>query len=390
MKFFHLSDLHIGKQLHHYNLREDQEAVLSQVADYAGSLHPDAILIAGDVYDRSVPSAEAVTVFDEFLTRLSKIDPVIPILIISGNHDSAERLEYASAILKRHQIYLAGAAPKDETEYLKKVTLTDEYGEADFYLMPFLKPSYVRNVFKDEIPETYTDAVAGLIRREGIDYKNRRNVLVSHQFYTGEAGGIAGPSTCESETFAVGGLENVDIKAVAGFDYVALGHLHGPQNVGGPNIRYCGTLLKYSVSECRHEKTLTAVTLGEKGTEPKIELLPIHPLRDVKKKSGKLEDLISQADEGERNDYISVTLTDEIDPYKPKDQLEKVFSHVLEVRVDNMRTRNKLRELDEELSMKDPIENFAEFFQEMQGRKPNEQEMDVMLGIFEDVLGEPL
>ena len=125
MKFFHLSDLHIGKQLHHYNLREDQEAVLSQVADYAGSLHPDAILIAGDVYDRSVPSAEAVTVFDEFLTRLSKIDPVIPILIISGNHDSAERLEYASAILKRHQIYLAGAAPKDETEYLKKVTLTD-------------------------------------------------------------------------------------------------------------------------------------------------------------------------------------------------------------------------------------------------------------------------
>ena len=132
------------------------------------------------------------------------------------------------------------------------------------------------------------------------------------------------------------------------------------------------------------------MTLGEKGTEPKIELLPLHPLRDVKKKSGKLEDIISQADEGERNDYISVTLTDEIDPYKPKEQLEKVFSRVLEVRVDNMRTRNKLRELDEELSMKDPIENFAEFFQEMQGRKPNEQEMNVMLGIFEDILGEPL
>lgn len=186
MKFFHLSDLHIGKQLHHYNLREDQEAVLMQVAEYAGSIRPDAVVIAGDIYDRSVPSAEAVTVFDEFLTRLSAITPAIPVLIISGNHDSAERLEYASAILKRHQIYLAGTAPRDETEHLKKVTLEDEYGEVDFYLMPFLKPSHVRNVFRDEAPQTYTDAVAGILGREEIDYENRRNVLVSHQFYTGK------------------------------------------------------------------------------------------------------------------------------------------------------------------------------------------------------------
>lgn len=390
MKFFHLSDLHIGKQLCHYNLREDQEAILSQVVDYAGSLHPDAIIIAGDVYDRSVPSAEAVAVFDEFLTRLSKIDPVIPILIISGNHDSAERLEYASAILRRHQIYVAGSAPKGEADYLKKVTLTDEYGEADFYLMPFLKPSYVRNVFEDEIPETYTDAVAGLLKREEIDYKNRRNVLVSHQFYTGEAGGNPGPVTCESETFTVGGLENVAAGTVADFDYVALGHLHSPQNVGVPYIRYCGTLLKYSVSECRQEKTLTVVTLREKGEAPRIELLPLHPLRDVKKKVGNLEDIISQAQEEERNDYVSITLTDEVDPYRPKDRLEKVFSHVLEVRVDNARTRNKLKELDEELSMKDPMENFAEFFYEMQGRMPGEQETDVMQGIFERVLGESI
>ena len=160
--------------------------------------------------------------------------------------------------------------------------------------------------------------------------------------------------------------------------------------MGKPYIRYCGTLLKYSVSECSHEKTLTVVTLSEKGEAPRIELLPLHPLREVKKKKGNLKDILEQAEESERGDYISVTLTDELEPYKPKEQLEKVFDHILEVRVDNNRTRTKLLELDEELTMKTPLQNFADFFQEMQGRKPNEQEMDVMLGIFEDVLGEPL
>ena len=397
MKFFHLSDLHIGKQLHHYNLREDQEAVLMQVAEYAGSIRPDAVVIAGDIYDRSVPSAEAVTVFDEFLTRLSAITPAIPVLIISGNHDSAERLEYASAILKRHQIYLAGTAPRDETEHLKKVTLEDEYGEVDFYLMPFLKPSHVRNVFRDEAPQTYTDAVAGILGREEIDYENRRNVLVSHQFYTGEAGGGDSPATCDSEVFSVGGIENVDVSAAAGFDYVALGHLHGPQDIRSrqsadvsidnlPYIRYCGTLLKYSISEYRHEKSLTVVTLGEKGSAPKVELLPIHPLRDVKKKVGNLADILSQAEEKERDDYVSITLTDDVDPYKPKEQLQKVFTHILEVRVDNKRTRQKLKELDEEPGLKDPIENFAEFYQEMQGRELDEKERDVILVVVESIL----
>ncbi len=387
MKFFHLSDLHIGKQLHHYNLAEDQEAALLQIINYAGSLHPDAVIIAGDIYDRSVPSAEAVTMFDEFLTRLSEIVPAIPILIIGGNHDSAERLEYASRILKRRQIYVAGMVPKDETEYLRKVTLEDEYGGVDFYLLPFLKPSYVRNVFGPEAPESYTDAVAGLLTREKIDYKNRRNVLISHQFYTGEAKGEDGPVTCDSETFSVGGLENVDVAVVEDFDYVALGHLHGPQNVGNFHIRYCGTLLKYSVSEYRQEKTLTVVTLKEKGAKPEIELLPVHPLRDVKKKTGNLEEIIRAAGKEEREDYISITLTDEIDPYKPKEQLEKVFTHILEVHVDNLRTRNKLRELDEELSMKDPIENFASFYEEMQGRKMDEEEQKLMLEIFEKASG---
>ncbi len=424
MKFFHLSDLHIGKQLHHYSLREDQEAVLGEIVAYAASIRPDAIVIAGDIYDRSVPSAEAVALFDWFLTRLSEITPAIPILIISGNHDSGERLEYAAEILRKHHIYLAGSAPRDAAERVRKVTLEDAYGEVDFYLLPFMKPSYVRNVFEEDAPETYTDAVGKILERESIDFGNRRNVLVSHQFYTGtikgcvpgnsEGGVNAGkisewesvsdshgisddsertdglrevvyPSICDSEMISVGGIENVDVSAVKDFDYVALGHLHGPQNIVGPHIRYCGTLLKYSVSESGHEKTLTVVTLKDKGDEPLIELMPLHPLRDVRKKTGRLKEIIEQAAEDERGDYISVTLTDEVDPYKPKEQLEKVFDHILEVRVDNMRTRTKLSELDEELVMKDPMENFADFYQEMQGRALNEEEYEMMCQIFEQV-----
>ena len=384
MKFFHLSDLHIGRQLHHYNLREDQERILGEVIDYAELIHPDSIIIAGDIYDKSVPSAEAVSMFDEFLTALSAIEPAIPVLIISGNHDSAERLQYASGILKKHQIHLAGIAPKTQEEYIEKVTLTDEYGEIDFYLLPFLKPAYVRRVFDEDIPETYSEAVRCLIEREKIDFCNKRNVLISHQFYTGKDN----PQTCDSETFSVGGIDNIDIGCVKEFDYVALGHLHGEQSVGMSHIRYCGTLLKYSVSESGHHKSLSVVTLKEKGTSPQIELLPLHPLRDVQKKRGQLEEILKQAEEKEKDDYISITLTDEVEPYKPKEQLEKVFSHILEVRVDNTRTRNKLQELDEELTIKDPLESFADFYQEMQGKEMGEEEQEIMMQILEEAKGE--
>ena len=384
MRFFHLSDLHIGKQLHRYNLREDQEAILEEVVAYAKDLRPDAIIIAGDIYDKSVPSAEAVAVFDEFLTSLSEIAPAIALLIISGNHDSAQRLDYASGILKSHQIYLAGTAPRIEEEHIRKVTLNDEYGEVDFYLLPFLKPSYVRNVFPGEPPQTYGDAVAKLIRREEIDYRGRRNVLVSHQFYTGNEL----PKTCDSETFSVGGIDNVDIGAVKDFDYVALGHLHGVQSVGMPHIRYCGTLLKYSVSESGQEKALTLVTLSQKGVPPKVERLALHPLRDVKKKRGNLAEILEAANEEERDDYVSITLTDEVDPYKPKEQLEEVFDRILEVKADNTRTRNKLREMDEELVLKDPLETFCDFYQEMQGRQLAQEELEIMKKMFDEAKGE--
>ena len=385
MKFFHLSDLHIGKQLHRYNLKEDQQVILKEVITYAKELRPDAIVIAGDIYDKSVPSAEAVNVFDEFLTDLSEITPEIPILIISGNHDSPDRLKYASEILKRHHIYLAGNVPERPEEHIEKVTLHDAYGEVDFYLLPFMKPAYVKNIFVDGTPETYSDAVKEIIKREKIDYKDKRNVLVSHQFYVGEK--AESPETCDSEVFSVGGIDNVDIGSVKEFDYVALGHLHGAQCIGKPEIRYCGTLLKYSISESTQNKSLTVVTLKAKGEKPEIENYPLHPLRDVRKKKGTLDEIIKEAQETEKDDYISITLTDEIDPYKPKEQLERIFSHILEIRVDNQRTRTKLKEMDEELVMKDPFTSFAEFYKEMQGREMNGEEETIMKEIFDKAKG---
>lgn len=386
MKFFHLSDLHIGKQLHHYNLREDQEHILAEVLSYAESIHPDAIVIAGDIYDKSVPSAEAVSLFDEFLTALAKINPVIPVLIISGNHDSAQRLDYASRLLGSHQIYIAGQAPEEDGDFLKKITLCDAFGEVDFWLLPFLKPGYVRKIFGGNVPENYTEAVKQILERENIDF-SRRNVLVSHQFYTGNG---ETPQTCDSEMISVGGIDNVDISAVQEFDYVALGHLHGAQRVGTDRIRYCGTLLKYSVSEATQEKTLCLVELEEKGREPKIQKLPLHPLRDVRRLRGTLEEILAAEDGSGSEDYVSVTLTDEVDPYKPKEQLESKFHHILEVRMDNERTRQKLEFSTEQIKIGTPLETFSDFYREMQGQEISKQEEEILRSILEEMKGEDL
>lgn len=377
MRFFHLSDLHIGKQLHHYSLKEDQEHILGELIEYARKLHPDAVVIAGDIYDKPVPSAEAVTLFDDFLTRLAKIRPQIPVMIISGNHDSADRLRYAAGILKEEKIYLAGSVPQKEEEHIEKVTLKDEWGEVNFFLLPFLKPAYVRRLFEENPPETYSDAVNRLIERENINFKDERNVLISHQFYMGSHL----PETCDSETISVGGLDQIDITGVEPFDYVALGHLHGKQKVKDEHIRYCGTPLKYSVSEASHTKSLTVVTLGEKGKSVKIEEYPLHPLRDVRKITGELKEILKE--ERSPEDYVSITLTDETDPYHPKEQLETVFSKILEVRIDNTRTRTKWMEA-EELVLKTPEENFADFFEKMQGRTMDPEEETLILQILEE------
>lgn len=384
MRFFHLSDLHIGKQFYGYSLLEDQEWILKEILSLVKERKPDAVLIAGDIYDKSVPSAEAVAVLDCFLTELAGIQPSIPVMIISGNHDSPERLAFAGGILENQQVYISGLPPTTPEEYLKKITLEDEWGKVDFWLLPYMKPGYVRRVFPGDEPETCQEAVSRMIDREKLDTE-KRNVILSHQFYI--AGGV-GPKQSDSETIVVGGLDQLDIKCLDGFEYAALGHIHRPQLMGKPSVRYCGTPLKYSVSEWNQEKSLTEVELREKGSQPIITQIPLHPLRDVKIIRGKLESIICEAEKGKSSeekicqDYVSVVLTDEQDPYQPKERLEAIFPQILEVRMDNSRTNSQEWMEKEKDTVTDPREVFQRFFQQMQGRQMDEEEQQILEDVF--------
>lgn len=387
MRFFHLSDLHIGKQFYGYSLLEDQEWILKEILSLVKERKPDAVLIAGDIYDKSVPSAEAVAVLDRFLTDLAGIQPSIPVMIISGNHDSPERIAFAGGILENQQIYISGLPPTTPEEYLKKITLEDDWGEVDFWLLPYMKPGYVRRVFPGDEPETCQEAVSRIIDREILDIE-KRNVILSHQFYI--AGGV-GPKQSDSETIVVGGLDQVEVKCLDRFEYAALGHIHRPQMMGKPSVRYCGTPLKYSVSEWNQEKSLTEVELREKGSQPVITQIPLHSLRDVKIIRGKLENIIFEAEKGKSSeekicqDYVSVVLTDEQEPYQPKERLEAIFPQILEVRMDNSRT-NSQEWLEEGAdTVTDPREVFQRFFQQMQGRQMDEEEQQILEEVFASV-----
>ena len=263
MRFFHLSDLHIGKRLNGYSLQENQEQVLGQIVNYARERHPDAILICGDIYDKTAPSGEAYTLFGWFLEELSRIRPRIPVLIIAGNHDSPERLAYAGSFLEKHRIYLSVMPPSGPEEHLKQIVLEDEEGEVTFWMLPFLKPGYVRRLAEGKEPLSWEGAVRLVLERDQIDF-SKRNVILSHQFYAGEG---RNPETCDSEqaVLLAGGLDQVPASLLEKFDYAALGHLHGAQQAGKPWIRYCGTPYKYSVSEQYHQKAVLEVTLGAKG-----------------------------------------------------------------------------------------------------------------------------
>ena len=369
MKFFHLSDLHIGKQLHRYSMTEEQRDILDQIVALAKEEQPDAVIVAGDIYDSAVPSAESVSLLDHFLTALSELKPQPDIFLIAGNHDSARRLDFASSILARHHVHIAGMPPVREDEFIKRVTLTDAYGEVDFYLLPFVKPSYVRGLFPEETL-TYDLAVRRLLERETL-CEERRNVMISHQFYTA---GASGPSVCDSEVRLVGGIENVDVSVLQPFDYAALGHIHRSQKIGSERYRYCGTPLAYSVSEAGDEKSVTVVELLEKGEAPVLRTLPLTPLRQVRKLVGTLADILAAADACSRDDYVSITLTDEVEAYQPKERLEECFDHILEIRIDNARTRNILS-FTKEMESLDPYEAFCRFFAEINGRELTEQEV---------------
>ena len=375
MKLFHLSDLHIGKLLCGYSLKENQERVLSRIVAYAQEEHPDAILICGDIYDKSAPSGEAYVMFDRFLEALSEIRPRIPVLIIAGNHDSPERLSYASAFLEKHSIYLSVFPPVREDEYLKKITLEDEYGPVDFYLLPFLKPGYLRPLLPEGSAFSYEEAVRFLLSREKID-SGRRNVILSHQFYMA---GQSEPETCDSEVAVAmaGGLDKIDISVLDAFDYAALGHLHGSQKVGRMSARYCGTPYKYSVSEERHHKAVTVVELGKKGEELQLRFLPLSGLQDVRKLRGTLEEVLAAAESaapspsagqssvsGVCHDFVSVTITDEQEPYRIRERLEERYDHLLELRVDNARTRARMAESGTENDpAPEPMEAFRQFYE---------------------------
>ena len=375
MKLFHLSDLHIGKLLCGYSLKENQEQVLSQIVTYAQEEHPDAILICGDIYDKSAPSGEAYVMFDRFLEALSEIRPRIPVLIIAGNHDSPERLSYASAFLEKHSIYLSVFPPVREDEYLKKITLEDEYGPVDFYLLPFLKPGWLRPLLPEGSAFSYEEAVRFLLSREKID-PGRRNVILSHQFYMA---GQSEPETCDSEVAVAmaGGLDRIDISVLDAFDYAALGHLHGSQKVGRLSARYCGTPYKYSVSEEHHHKAVTVVELGKKGEEPQLRFLPLSGLQDVRRLRGTLDEVLAAAESaapspsagqpsvsGVCHDFVSVTITDEQEPYRIRERLEERYDHLLELRVDNARTRARMAESGTENDpAPEPMEAFRQFYE---------------------------
>ena len=385
MKFFHLSDLHIGKQLHGFSLIEDQKYILDQILEMIRERKPDVLLIAGDVYDKSAPSAEAVAVFDGFLTGLAGLENGPAVCINSGNHDSQERLSFGSRLFSSHKIYIAGSTPTREDPEIKKVVFEDEYGKVNIYLLPFFRPYFVREIPGMEDVKTYEETMERLISQAAPDY-SERNVLLCHQFFTG---GGKEPERSDSETVNVGGQDNIDVSAVSKFDYVAAGHIHRPQNIGADHIRYCGSPLKYSVSEAGWEKSVTEVTLGEKGAVS-IETIPLSPLHDVRKIEGTLAVLTASEtlQAADPEDYVSVVLTDEEDLFEPGQALVRAYPRLLEWRVENARTRYEMQDAVCREEKKSVLELFGDFYEQMRGVPMNEKQESVMREIIKAAGGD--
>lgn len=376
MIFLHLSDLHIGKTVNGFSMLDEQRYVFRQVIGYVETEKPDAVLIAGDVYDRAVPGVEAVRLFDDFLTSLAAED--VAVLLISGNHDSPERLNYASRLLSERKLHLCGVFGG----ILQSVTLEDDYGEVDFWLLPFIKPSGVRGMFSDKEIESYTDAITAALDSVDIDY-SRRNVLLSHQFYT--AAGVT-PIRSESEINPVGGLDAVDSTVLSRFDYVALGHLHGVQNSGN-NARYAGSPVKYSFSEWNQNKSVTLVALREKS-DIEIITLPLTQLHDMRELKGSLEILTSDEilTQGNREDYLRIILTDEEDIIDPMGKLRSVYPNVMALDFENSRTNLDVSAVPlgaEQIETLSTYDLFSEFFLEFSGAVMTEAQAEIVRELLE-------
>ena len=336
MKFFHLSDLHIGLRLINRDLSEDQTYILEQIVRLAGEEKPDAIVIAGDIYDKAIPSAEAVELFDRFIFDLTQAVPMSEIMVISGNHDSAVRVNAFRNVLKHQRVHMIGMPPVREEDHIEKVVLTDEYGPVNFWLLPFVKPSMVRRIVgqdKNGNNYSYDETLHKLIERETIE-EEERNVLVSHQFYVPVGADSGKIERMESETRTVGNIDEVRADILEKFDYAALGHIHKPMEAGSAFYRYCGTPLACSVSEAGQQKGIILVSMEKKG-EVDTKVLPLVPLREVRVITGTLEEILKQG----CGDYVRVVLTDRVDfdVIDMQDRVRYAFPNLLEIRRETVR-----------------------------------------------------
>ena len=367
MKLIHLSDLHLGKRLNEFSLGEDQEYILNQILQIVEAEQPDAVVIAGDVYDKAIPSVEAVSLFDEFLVRLAGLH--IHIFVISGNHDSPERIAFGSRLLEETGIHLSPVYGGR----VESVTLEDEFGPVDFYLLPFVKPIHVRRFFPEDPTDTYTQALSTAVGHMNLD-EHRRNVLVTHQFVTGA-------SRSDSEEISVGGADNVDSAVFDAFDYVALGHIHSPQHCGSEKIRYCGTPLKYSFSEAKDTKSVTVAELKEKGNLV-IRTVPLKPLRELVELRGTFRELTDRhfyENTTWTRDYVHLTLTDEEDIPDAVGKLRLIYRNLMKLDYDNARTRSNAEIAGAPAQdSRSPLELFADFY-ELQNNRPMTAEQLVFL-----------
>ena len=374
MKLIHLSDLHLGKNVNGYSMIEDQKYILTEILRILEEEQPDGVLIAGDVYDKSIPSAEAVELFDDFLVKLSKRH--LETFIISGNHDSAERLAFGNRLMDASGIHLSPAYDGTVTPYIR----SDEFGETAVYCLPFIKPAHVRRFYPDAEIASYTDALKEAIAHMDID-PNRRNVLITHQFVTGAV-------RSDSEEISVGGTDNVDASVFEPFDYVALGHIHGPQNIVENRIRYCGTPLKYSFSEANHHKSVSVVELKEKGNVT-VRTIPLAPKHDMKEIRGTYEELTRKDyydNTSYRTDYMHITLTDEEDIPDAVSKLKVIYTNLMKLDYDNRRTRSQVSaEGPADVERKSPLELFEDLYVMQNGTELSDEQKTFLQGMIETI-----
>lgn len=373
MKIMHLSDLHIGKKVNEYSMLQDQIYILKEILRIIDNEKVETVIIAGDVYDRSLPPNEALELFDEFLYQLSSRN--VNVFVISGNHDSPERISYGGRMMTENKIFLSPVYDGN----VKPITLNDDYGEVNFYLLPFVRPADIRRYFPDENIENYTDAVKVAIDNMNVDF-SERNILVTHQFVTGA-------ELYESEDIIVGGTDNVSGEVFDGFDYVALGHIHREQTVGKDNIRYCGTPLKYSFSEAKNIKSVTILDFNDKGNI-EYSKIPLTPFRDMREIRGTYYELTLKSSYESTNteDYLHITLTDEEDIPDAIGKLRSIYPNIMKLDYDNLRTRGSgTVDAIENIESKSPFELFADLFKQQNNQDMSEEQEEIMRNLIDKI-----